>query len=54
MGQAIRSGGGKKSHNLKEQWKMTKWKIEFTDDEIVLYNKKQQNLVIASGYSFER
>lgn len=28
MGQAIRGGGGTKSYNLKERWKLTKWKIE--------------------------
>ena len=44
MGKAIYSGGGMKSHNLKEQWKHTKWKIELNDDEVVPYsivNKKK-------------
>ena len=47
MGQAIRSRSGIKSHNLKERWKLTKWKIEFNDDEVVphtISNKKNKML----------
>ena len=28
MGKSIRSGGGTKAQNVKEQWKHSKWKIE--------------------------
>ena len=49
MSQGIRRGGGRRSHAVIERWKLTKWKIEFRDDELVPYNvenKKQQNPVI--------
>ena len=52
MGKAIRGGGGTKLHNLKKWWKLTKWKIGFSDDELIPYsveNKKQQNPVIVSA-----
>ena len=52
MAQAIRDGGGRRSHSVIERWKLTKWKIEFTDNEVVPYsvgNKKQQNPIIVSA-----
>ena len=52
MSQAIRDGGGRRSHSVIERWKLTKWKIEFTDNEVVPYsvgNKKQQNPIIVSA-----
>jgi len=53
MGKAVRHGGNTKILHTKERWKQTRWKIEFTNEELVPYNisnKKQPRYVVTSAF----